>query len=245
MNFKPKIKSFSLISKSIKIEDSDGKIYTIKVNYNLLKKISLNGVCYFFNFSKKNEEEFEMTNFSDIESEEETFIEFIFDNFDFNKNYYNVISINNKHYNIDKSIMDIKINDKNKKNLFNQDIYYERYENGTLRSAYKFTLEVDKGKINHFNSSLLKAKKNHSYQFYFQAKFEEDLPKNILVDVGNIKYDLNQPDKFGNKLTERFTIINIPKLDASKILQIPNRKIHKNYKKENIRDFKYLIFIND
>ena len=245
VNFKSKIKSFSLISKSIKIEDSDGKIYTIKVNYNLLKKISLNGVCYFFNFSKKNNDEFEMTNFSDIEFEEETFIEFIFENFDSNKNFYNVISINKKHYNIDKSIVDIKIKDKNKKNVFNQDIFYKRYENDTLCDSYKFSLEVDKGKINHFHSGLLNAKGNRSYQFYFQAKCEKDLPKNILVNVNNIKYDLNQPDKFGNNLIERFTIINTPKLDVNEILQIPNKKIPENFSEEEIKDFKYLIFIND
>ena len=38
---------------------------------------------------KVKENEFEMTDFSDVEFEEETFIEFIFECFDIQKNFYN------------------------------------------------------------------------------------------------------------------------------------------------------------
>ena len=62
----------------------------------MLKKISLNGICYFFNFLKIEDNKFEATNFSDIEFKEETSIEFIFDDFDINKNFYNRIKINKK-----------------------------------------------------------------------------------------------------------------------------------------------------
>ena len=244
VSFKCKIKSFSLIDKFVIIEDSDEKKYKVKLNYILLKKISLNGTCYFFNFFKTKDDEFEMTNFSDIEFEEETSIVFIFDNFDINKNHYNSISINKKHYVIDKKIMNIKVDDNNKNNIFIQDFYYERIENGISVCSAKFSLEVEKGKINNFHS-LLGDNGGHSYQFYFQARYKEDLPKNISIYVGDVKYDFDDPDKSGNNLIERFTIINIPEQDINKLIQKPKKIIHEKYNDKSIIDSKYLIFIND
>ena len=244
VNFKGKIKSFSSVNNSIIVNNEDETNYKIKVNYSLLKKISINGICYFFNFLKRNDDEFEATNFSDIEIKEETSIKFIFDDFNINKNLYNRIKINKKYYDIDKKIMNIKIKDKNKKNIFNQNITYERIENGVSIDSHKFSLEVEKGKINHFQS-LLGDKGNHSYQFYFQARFPEDLPKSIPININNITFDYNITDKFDNNLIERFTIINIPEQDVSKLLQIPIKKIHENFKGKKISDWKYLIYIND
>ena len=244
VSFKCIIKSFSLIDKFIIVEDSDKKNYKVKVNYSLLKKISLNGINYFYNFVKVNSGEFVSTNFSDIDYKEETHIKFIFDNFDLNKNFYNRISINNNHYDIKEKIMVIKIEEENKNNLFNQDIYYERIENKTVCHKYKFSLEVEKGKKNNFHS-LLDANGNHSYQFYFQARYKEDLPKSISINVNNNKYDFNNPDNFGNDLIERFTIINIPEQDVITLLDLPTKTINYNFQDNKINDFKYLISIND
>ena len=199
VNFKGKIKSFGIIDNCILVNDENEKAVQIKVNYSLLKKISLNGICYFFNFLKIEDNKFEATNFSDIEFKEETSIEFIFDDFDINKNFYNRIKINKKSYDIDRKIMNIKIKDKNKKNIFNQDITYEKVENRKLIYSHKFSLEVDKGKVNHFES-LLGDKLDHSYQFYIQARFPEDLPKSIPININNNIIDFNISDKFENKL---------------------------------------------
>ena len=247
LNFKCKVKSYSLIDKYIKITDidSDEKIYKVNLNINLLKKISLNGLCYFFNFRKKNESELEMTNFSDIEIKEETIIEFIFDDFDINKNYYyNRIKIDKKHYNIDNKIINIRIEDDMKNNIFIQDIIYERVENKKSIFTYEFSLEVDRGKTNHFHS-LLAANGNHSYQFYFQAKFKEDLPKSISLNINNKKYEFDKLDNFKNNLIERFTIINIPKQDINKSLSLQIKEIQDVFNEKKIHDWKYLISIND
>ena len=244
VSFKGKIKSFSLTDKYILIEDSVQKIYKVKVNYNLLKKISLNGICYFFNFIKIKENEFEMTNFSDIEFEEETSIEFIFESFDIEKNFYNRITINKKHYDINEKTMTIIIKDNNKKNTFIQDIIYERIENKKLFRSYKFSLEIEKGKINHFHS-FLGEKGNHSYQLYIKARFKEDLPEAISINENNNNFTINNPDKFGNNLIERFTIINIPEQDISKLLQLPKKNINKEFINKKMYDWKYLISINN
>jgi len=243
-SFRCKIKSFSLTDKYILIEDSVQKIYKVKVNYNLLKKISLNGICYFFNFIKIKENEFEMTNFSDIEFEDETSIEFIFERFDIEKNFYNRIAINKKHYDINEKTMNIIIKDNNKKNTFIQDIIYERIENKKLFISYKFSLEIEKGKINHFHS-FLGDKGNHSYQLYIKAKFKEDLPKTISICENNNNFIINNPDKFDNNLIERFTIINIPEQDISKLLQLQKKNINKEFINKKIYDWKYLISINN
>ena len=67
-------------------------------------------------------------------------------------NFYNRISINKKHYNIDKKIICIKIKDKNKKNVFIQDIYFERIEKEKEDPicSFKFSLEIEKGKKKSF-----------------------------------------------------------------------------------------------
>ena len=244
VNFKSEIKSYSIIDKYIMITNGDGKIYKVNVNLSLLKKISLNGMCYFFSFIKTKSNEFEMTNFSEIEYKEETFIEFIFDNFDIKNNFFNRITINQEQYNIDNKIMKIKIKDDNKKNIFIQDIIYERIQNKSCCYSYKFSLEVVRGKTNHFNS-LINANGKHSYQLYFQAKYKEDLPKSISLFINNIKYEFNNPDKFGNNLIERFTIINIPEQDICNLLTLQNKNIHEKFKEKKIYDWKYLISINE
>ena len=244
VSFKCKVKSFSLTYKHIIIEDSSQKIYKVNVNYNLLKKISINGICFFFDFIKIKENEFEMTNFSDIEFEEETFIEFIFECFDIQKNFYNKIKINKEVYDINKKIMKIKIKDKNKKNIFIQDIIYERIKNKKSTGAHKFSLEIEKGKINHFHS-FLGYKGGHSYQLYIKSRFKKDMPNSISINVNNNIFVINDPDKYENNLIERFTIINIPKQDINELLQLPNRNIDNKLINKKIFDWKYLISINN
>ena len=246
VNFKCKIKSYKLTEQFITISDSDNITYKVKINYTLLKEISLNGICYFYNFVKENDTEFQTTNFSQIISKEETSIEFNFEDFGQKDNFYNRISINQKYYNIDQKTIDIIIKDKNKKNIFIQDIYYERIENETEEPicSFKFSLEIEKGKKNHFDSLLISNGSN-SYQFYFQVKDKEDLPKSILIYANGTTYTFTNPDKFGNELIERFTIINIPKQNVSELLNLPKKIIHEKFQKIIICDWKYLIVIDD
>lgn len=246
VNFKCKIESFKLTEQFVTISDSDKKIYKVKINYTLLKEISLNGICYFYYFLKENNNEFDATNFSDIKSKEETSIEFNFEDFGQKDNFYNRISINKKHYNIDQKTKDIKIKDKNKNNIFIQDIYYERIEKEREEPicSFKFSLEIEKGKKNHFDSLLISNGSN-SYQFYFQVKDKEDLPKSIIIYANGTNYKFTNPDKFGNELIERFTIINIPKQNVNELLNLPKKIIHEQFKKIITCDWKYLIFIDD
>ena len=86
---------------------------------------------------------------------------------------------------------------------------------------------------------------NNSYQFYFQAKFGKDLPKNISINIDGNKYDFNNPDKFGNNLIERFTIINIPEQDVSNLFKLQNIKIPEKYSEKKKNNWKYLITIDE
>ena len=64
VSFKCKIKSFSIRDKYVTVSDLDldsdfdEKEYKVKINNNLLKKISKNGINYFFNFLKINNNQF-------------------------------------------------------------------------------------------------------------------------------------------------------------------------------------------
>ena len=79
-----------------------------------------------------------------------------------------------------------------------------------------------------------------SYEIIIQSIYEDNLPKNIKVELNNKIIDLN-PDKNFNKLKERFTIINFPKQDINQILELPI-KYNMIDDKDN---FKYLLMIND
>ena len=186
INFKGKIKNFKIVEQYLNVEDEDldGKIYKVHINFNLLKKISVNGECTFLNFLKINDNEFNFTNFSEIEYKEDTYIEFNFKDFNNNNNnnkYYNRIKINKKYYNINNNIIKIKINDYKKNNIFIQNIYYERIEGEEIKDTYKFSPELYKGKINHFDSLL--NKNNYSYQFYIITKNKNNLPDHISLTL--------------------------------------------------------------
>ena len=215
LNFKGKVKSFNITDNIIIIETEDKIEYKINANYHLIKQLVLNNECIFYNYFKKSNEEFIFSNLSFIEANEETFINFNFPFYDIEQKYYNKIKINDKLYDINNKNIKIKVENKEKNNLFLQKISYERIiENKTLDS-YIFYLELYKGKIYDLVSSL--EKNGFSYEIIIQSIIEDNLPEYINVKLKEKIIKIN-PNKNDNKLKERFTIINFPKQDINSIL---------------------------
>ena len=238
VNIKGKVQSFNITDKIITIQDENKNIYKINASYYLIKQISLNTECTLYNFEKKNNNELFFTNYSFIEAEEETIIEFNFPLYDSEDKYYNKIKINNIYYDINNKNIKIKVDDKDKSDLFLQKIIYERIEKEKSLDSYEFSLELNKGKIYSFNSSMEKG--GFSYDFYIQSLNEAYLPKNLVAQLKGEKLILT-PDKNGNQLKERFTIINFPKQDIKTILEL-NEDIKD---KDNGGDFKYFLLIDN
>ena len=239
LNVKGKANYFNITDKIIKIEDENQKIYILNVNYYLIRQISINTECKFYNFKKKNNEEFIFSNLSFIESKEETFIELDFPFYNSENHYYNKIRINDKYYDINNKIIKVKIEDKEKSNLFLQKVIFERILEEEYIDAYEFDLELEKGKKYHLKSSL--EKNGFSYEFYIQSINEDNLPANLTVQIKNNNLILDNPDKNGNKLKERFTIINFPKQDIKKVLGLPDDIVIK----EEENNYKYLLMIDN
>ena len=242
LNFKGKVKTFNIKNNTIIIENEDG-IFNINANYNLLKQLALNVECKFYNFIKHNNEEFISSNLSIIEANEETFIEFNFPFYDIEKKYYNKIKINNKYYDINDKTIKIRIEDEEKANLFLQEVSYEKVEKEQSLECYTFILELNKGKIYHLDSSL--EKNGFSYEFYIQSNNEINLPQVLKVQYKNEIKIIKNKDKNGNKLKERFTIINFPKQDINKVLDLYGLpESGDENKKDDEHNFKYFLLID-
>ena len=239
LNFKGQVKSFNISDKIINIKDENNKNYKINANYDLIKQISLNSECKFFNFIKKNNEEFIFSNLSFIEAKEETFIDFNFLFYGKENQYYNKIKINDKYYDINNENIKIKIEDRKKSNLFLQKVIYERVIEEKSLDSYEINLILNKGKIYHLISSSEKG--GFSYEFYIQAINEINLPKNLTINFKKEKLVLSNPDKNGNKLKERFTVVNFPKQDVETILGL-NLEDNKNIIEDD--NFIYLFMID-
>ena len=238
LNFKGKVKSFNITDNIIIIETEDKIEYKINANYHLIKQLVLNNECIFYNYFKKSNEEFIFSNLSFIEANEETFINFNFPFYDIEQKYYNKIKINDKLYDINNKNIKIKVEDKEKNNLFLQKISYERIiENKTLDS-YIFYLELYKGKIYDLVSSL--EKNGFSYEIIIQSIIEDNLPEYINVKLKEKIIKIN-PNKNDNKLKERFTIINFPKQDINTILGL-SEDDNPIKDKDN---FRYLLMIDN
>ena len=243
VNFKGRVISFSISNQYIIVENDENKKYKVNVNFRLLKKISTNNECYFYNFFKINNDEFNFSNLSDIEAKEETFLEFNFIDYDKIKDkYYNNIKIDNNYYPINSNKIIIKLNNNNKKTIFLQEIFYVKLDNETIKDSFKFCVELNKGQILHINSLL--GKGGFCYQFYIQSYREEDLPNKIPISINNneIIY-LENPDKNNNKLKEMFTIVNIQEQNVKNIFGISNNEKIDN-KIDNAYNWKYMITIN-
>ena len=212
VNIQGTIKDIYLKKCSVLIEELNSKNNVeIQLNINLIKKISSNNLCIFFNFRKRNDK-FIYTNLSDIYSKENTYVEIYFH--DILDQYYNIIKIND---NYSKKILQNKIkfelDSSNKDYIFEQKFILQRIINQKVESFYEFFLEINKGQINCF-SGFLKKNGKHTYQIYFQSKDKNLLPKNINIKVNDkesIKVDIF--DSYDNNLRKRLTIINSPEQD--------------------------------
>ena len=237
LHFKGKVKSFKLTDNIIIVEDENNKIHRVNANYHLIKQLSLNNECKFYYFYKKNDNEFYFSNLSFIESKEETFINFNFPAYDFEKKHYNKIKINDIYYDIEKKNIKIRVEDKNKNIIFPQKIFYERVFEDKILDSYSFDIELIKGKIYYLDSLL--GKNDFSYEFYIQSLKENNLPEFISVKYNDNKIKI-EPDKNDNKLCERFTLINFPKQDIKSIFNLSD-EYNQTDDKNNI---KYLLMID-
>ena len=151
VNIKGNIKDISLKDCSLLVEEIYSKqIIEIQLNINLIKKINQNSECFFINFQNP-ENEFKYTNLSDIYSLEETCVKIHF--YDFFQKYYNRIKINNDNYiDIDKNDLKFYIDSIDKNEIFEQKFIYEKKVGDKIEDSYEFFLEINKGKINNFNS---------------------------------------------------------------------------------------------
>ena len=240
LSIKAKVKYFNISENYAIIGDQLGNNYKLILNFNLLKKINLNNDCIFLNCIKMSDKTLHFSSLSDIILEDETYIEFNFVDYYQNDNlFYNRITINNNNYEINNSKVKIKINDKGKKNVFIQNISLTKFQEGKNKESLHFSLEINKGKNNHINSSCNKG--GFCYQFLIKTLKKEDLPNKIPITINNnIKY-LTNPDKFNNELEERFSIVNIPKQNVKNIFNLSKE----DYIDDKINDRKYLILIKN
>ena len=238
VNFKAKVITFKIKNTFLIIEDEFRNKYKININFNLLKKISIEQECTFLNFIKIKNNEFNFTNLSNIESkEEETFVEFNFINYEDNKNwFYNKIKIDDKIYEIDKKTIKIKINDSSRKNLFNKKIIFVRIEKEKLIDSIDYSYELNKGKINHIESFL--GKGGFFYELYIKSIQKEDLPKQISIKINGKTFSFKNPDKFSNEFQERYILANMPQQNINTIFNLFDKKLYSE-------SGKYLILIKD
>lgn len=194
INIQGKIKEVSLKNCSVIIEESNSKNKVqINLNRNLFKKINHNNIYTFVNF-KKETGRLQYTNLSDIYSTEETFVEIYV--ILSNQRYYNRIKVNNEYIDISQNLNKIwfKIDTTDKNEIFEQKFIYEKTDGEKIEKSYEFILELNKGKINPFASSL-KKDEGKTYQLNFQTKNPELLPKDV-----SIKINENDPNDQLKKL---------------------------------------------
>ena len=240
LNFKANIISFNISKTNLKVKDEKGNEYNVKVNYKLLKKISLNAKCIFLNFKKSGYKTFINTNFSDIESKEETFIEFnLIEGETLSDSFYNIIKINETEYKINENKFKIRINDKNKDNIFVQEISYQKIINKKIIESFDFSVEINKGKNNIIHTSFDKG--GFCYQLYIKSINSQKLPKEIYITMNNKSIKIKNADNNFSKFQKRFILINIQKQNIKNMLNA--KKL--NYSNEKDSRNKYLILIKN
>ena len=216
ISFKGYIKDLEIETFTVLIEEINTKIQ-LKVNLNLylIKKINQSYECQFINFKKENNNIFTITQFSDIFSNNDTYVELTF--LDYSSKYYNRIRVDNFYVDIDKEKIKFKLEGNDKPSIFEQKFIYELIINDKIESSYEFILEIYKNKINYF-SSFLKRKGGYTYQLYFQSKKKEYLPTSIKLrtDIENFIY-FNHFENSDNSLNKRITIINADKQDFTRL----------------------------
>ena len=223
----------------------------VLLNNKLMKTISTGCICKFINFDnqiKDNKKRLKYNDFSTIFYEEKTILRIKFEDLKKKENKYNILEINSQQYTINKEIIEIPINSVDKKNSFVQKIIYKGNKNS---NKVEFLLELYKNKINNYKSYLNLLKDGYSYDYLYESKNKDFLPKTqkIMIDNNN-ELLIDNPDTFGNNYREKFGIINIPKQiefsnNNNKINNIISNQIKDKQGQNKIRSRKILILIKN
>ena len=180
----------------------------ILLNNKLMKKISLNQLCKFVNFDKKEKNKYKYNEFSNIFYDDKTILRIEFMDYKKDKNKYNIIEINSNQYSINNNIIEIPISSKNYNNSFVENIIYKNIYN---KNKVDFLIELTKGKVNDYTSYINLIDDGYSLECQYEAKYNSLLPKYQTIIIGNDKVLINRKMTFGNNYKVKFGIINIPK----------------------------------
>ena len=220
----------------VKISNSNDKkdidIVNIQLNNNLIKDITFNGISYFINFQEQKGRNYIYKAFSHIIIDERTIIEIHFKDYN-DTNKYDAIKINSQLIKIDNKIIKIELRKMEEKSYFREKINYMKNN----KIIHTFIIELYKGRINKFISYINLPKDGFYYEFLIFAKYEEHLKfkHKIFLDNNFINLsDLENFEKFDNKLKGRLCIINIPE-------QILDKEDKKS--KNMCNSYKYLFLV--
>ena len=177
-NFKGKIKEFDFMKKTIYVENVENKThYEININQELFAKISLNCDCYFYNFSRINEDEYKSNYFSNIKYLQKTYLNVNFID-DLKDKYYDLIKCDNITREINDNKILLEFDDySNKTSEIKTITYQKKDEKNNIIDQIDFHLEINNGKKNNIDSLSTKTD-GYSYQLYFESSNKNSLPKN-------------------------------------------------------------------
>ena len=248
-HFKGKIKLFDFTNQIIKIENEENKnLIEIEMNTELFSKISLNCDCYFYNFSKINDNKYKSNYFSDIKYKQKTFITVNFID-DLNNKYYDSIKYDDIIKEIKNNNITFEVDDYSNKTSEIKTITYQKKNiNNQIIEQTDFHIEINCGKKNNVDSLSTKTD-GYSYQLYFESDDKKFLPQNYVIkDEQNSDISI-KPENNENEFCERFTIINVPNQNIKENYQnknLVNFKLNKENNQENEeKSFKYLFTNNN
>ena len=205
----------------IDVRLKNNKEIKLLLNNKLMKKISLNHLCYFINFDKISNDYYKYNLHSSIFNDDNSILRIEF--LDYKKNMpnkYNIIEVDSKEYPINGNIIDIPILSKYKQNSFIEKIIYKNINN---RNRVEFFLELYKGKMNDYSSYLNLIKDGYSYEYQYESKYNSLLPEFKKIKLENSEALIKRKVTFGNKYRVKFGIINIPNQDSNNSEQSSNK----------------------
>ena len=248
-NFKGKIKTFNFINKKINIEiEGKKELVEVEINDKLFSKISIDSDCYFYHFSKINENKYKFNHFSNIQYNQKTFI--ILNFVDYLKDkYYTSVQYDEITKEIKGNNLTFEINENTNRSIEIKEIsFLKKDENNNIIDKAEFTFEINIGKKNKINS-LSKKTEGFSYQIYYESYEKESLPKIFKIkDENNLDINI-EPENNENEFFERFTIINVPYQNIIK--NEDNNDLHnfslnqENNQDKKEKNIKYLFTINN
>ena len=221
-NFKGKIKSFNFVNNIIIVEnEKENNKYEVEINSQLFAKITNNCECYFFNFSKIEENKYKCNHFSNISYNQKTYLTLSFcDNI--NEKYYNFIKFDKITKKLDSNNIIFEIEDYSNKTSEIKTVSYLKKDNDdNIIDSKDFNFEVNCGKNNDIHS-FSKQTEGYSYQMYYETNVPNSLPEKFVIKDNNNKNIEIKPERNNNNFYERFTIINAPYQNIKDIYENKN-----------------------